>query len=242
MAVKAELNAKPREETGKGPSRELRRNGRVPAVVYGGDRENVEISVDAGEAIHLFEQISVENTLVDLKIEGQDGAVSTLIREIQAHPFKHELVHLDFYRITEGQAIEVAVPVHLEGVPQGVKESGGVLEQIVHELPVKCVPAAIPEFIEFDVTELEMGDAIHVSDVELGDEVEILLDPERTICTVVAPKVVVTEPEEVEEEEVEVALVGEEEEELPEGEVPEGEEAPEAGGEERDEEEEYEIP
>lgn len=239
MSVTAELAAEPRDETGKGPARQLRRNGRIPAVVYGGDMETMEISVDESEAIHLFEQISIENTLVDLKVQGEDEAFRTLVREVQAHPYKHELIHLDFYRITEGRAIEVAIPVHLEGIPVGVRESAGVLEQIVHELPVKCVPEKIPESIEFDVTELGMHEAIHVSDVELDEGVQVLLDPERTICTVVSPKVVVTEPEEAEEEEVEVELVGEEGEELPEGEVPEGEEAPAAEGEE---EEEYEIP
>lgn len=241
MSVTAELTAQPREETGKGPARRLRRKGRIPAVVYGGDMETMEISVDEGEAIHLFEEISIENTLVDLKVEGEDAPFRTLVREVQAHPFKHELIHLDFYRITEGRAIEVAIPVHLRGIPEGVRESAGVLEQIVHELPVKCIPSEIPETIELDVTELGMHEAIHVSDVELAEGVQVLLDPERTICTVVSPKVVITEPEEVEEEEVEVELIGEEGEELPEGERLAPGEAPPAAEEEEDEEEEYEI-
>lgn len=238
MSVKAELNAKPRSETGKGAARRLRREGRVPAVVYGGETESTPISIDAGEAVHLFQRISVENTLVDLKLEGEDQPLVTLVREVQAHPYKSELVHVDFYRITEGKAIEVEVPVHLNGVPQGVRESGGVLEQIVHELPVKCIPSKIPESIEFDVTELGMNEAIHVSDVELDPDVEILLPGERAICTVVAPKIVLEEPEVEEEEELEVALVGEEEEEaLAEGEVPE-EEAEEGPGEVAEGEEE----
>ena len=234
MSVTAELSAQKRDETGKGAARRLRDQGRVPGVVYGGDIDTVPISVDASEAEYLFRQISVENTLVDLKLEGNDEPLRTLVREIQAHPYRHELIHVDFYVITEGRAIEVQIPVNLNGIPVGVRESEGVLEQIVHELPVKCVPAKIPETVEIDVTELGMNEAIHVSDVDLGADVEILLDPQRTICTVVAPKVIVVEPE-VEEEELEVELVGEEgEEELEEGEAPPrapGEAPPEAEGE-----------
>lgn len=237
MSVKAEISAKPRSETGKGAARRLRREGRVPAVVYGGEMETLPISVDAGEAVHLFQTISVENTLVDLDLEGEDEPMVTLVREVQAHPYKAELIHVDFYRITEGKEIEVEIPVRLRGIPVGVRESGGVLEQIVHEVPVKCVPAKIPEVIELDVTELGMNEAVHVSDVELDPEVEILLPGERAIGTVVAPKVVLEEPEVAEEEELEVALVDEEGEEIAveaeedeeEGEVP-GEEPTEAGG------------
>lgn len=236
MTARAELSAEKREETGKGAARRLRDEGRVPAVVYGGDIDTIPISIDAGEAKYLFQQISVENTLVDLDldVEGTDGPLRTLVREIQAHPFKSELIHVDFYVITEGKVIEVQIPVRLNGIPEGVRESGGVLEQIVHELPVKCVPAAIPETVEIDVTELGMNEAVHVADVDLGDEVEILLEGDRAICTVVAPKVVVVEAEEEEEEELEVELVGEEGEEPleapgeepEEGEAPESEEAP----------------
>lgn len=233
MTVKTELSAKSRDETGKGAARRLRDRGRVPAVVYGGDMETLPISVDAGEAEYLFRQISVENTLVDLKLDDHDEPLRTLVREIQAHPYKSELLHVDFYVITEGQEIEVQVPVNLNGIPVGVRESEGVLEQIVHELPVKCVPAAIPETVEIDVTELEMNEAVHVADIDLGEDVEILLEPERAVCTVVAPKVVVVEPE-VEEEELEVELAPEEAEELAEAAEEEEAEAegPEPEGEE----------
>jgi len=231
MAVTAELTAKKRHETGKGAARRLRREGRVPGIVYGGDQETIPVSLDAGEAEYLFRQISVENTLVDLKVEGEDGALRTLVREIQAHPYKSELIHVDFYVITEGKAIEVEIPVHLNGIPVGVRESQGVLEQIVHELPVKCIPSAIPETVEIDVTELGMNEAVHVSDVELGPDVEVLLDGERAICTVVAPKVLVVETE-VEEEELEIELVGEEGEELAEEPAGEAEEAEEPAEEE----------
>lgn len=238
MTVTAEIDARKREETGKGAARRLRDRGRVPAVVYGGEVESTPISVDAGEAEYLFREISVENTLVDLKLEGADEPLRTLVREIQAHPFKSELIHVDFYVITEGKPIEVQIPVNLNGIPLGVRESEGVLEQIVHEIPVKCVPAKIPETVEIDVTELDMNEAIHVSDIDLGEDVEVQLDPRRAICTVVAPKVAIVEPE-VEEEELEVDLVGEEGEELPE-EIAE-EEVPPEGEEVVPEEEQEEV-
>lgn len=236
MTTHATLSATPREETGKGPARRLRAEGMVPAVVYGRDMDTVALKLDAMEAEHLFHGISVDNTIVELSIEGRDEPLQTLVREIQTHPFKTDLLHVDFLRIQAGVAVEVDVPVRLNGVPQGVQASGGVLEQIIHDLPVKCVPAAIPESVEVDVSELEIGDGIHVSDLDLGEDVEILLDPQRTVCTVVVPKVLEVEPEE--EEEAEVLLVGEEEE-LPEGEeLPEAEEAAEAPQEAAGEEEE----
>lgn len=244
MTVTAELSAKRREETGKGAARRLRANGRVPGVVYSGTMETIPISVDAGEAEYLFRSISVENTLVDLKLESESAPFRTLVREIQAHPHKPQLIHVDFYVITEGQTLELEIPINLNGVPEGVRESGGVLEQIVHELPVACVPAKIPESIEIDVTHLGMNEAIHVSDIQLGPDVEILLDPERTVCTVVAPKVLVVETEE-EEEELEIELISEEEaaemteEELEEAReaAREAREAAEEAGEEEEEEE-----
>lgn len=221
MTQTATLKASAREETGKGPARRLRSEGRIPAVVYGKEMDTVSISLDAMEASHLFQAISVDNTIVQLDVEGQKEPLQTLVREIQTHPYKSDLWHVDFLRIQEGVAVEVDIPIHLEGIPEGVRSSGGVLEQIVHDLPVKCVPAQIPESVEIDVTELDVGDAVHVSDIYLGEDVEILLDPGRTVCTVVVPKVI--EVEEEEEEEAEVLLVGEEGEPLPEGEIPEGE-------------------
>ena len=218
MATQVTLKAEKRKESGKGSARKLRATGRVPGVVYGRDADTVSVSVDAKEAEHLFQEISVENTLVELDVKGIKGSFPTLVREIQVHPFRAQLLHVDFYRIQEGVKVEVEIPVHLNGVPDGVKNSGGVLQQVIHDLPVSVLPSQIPESIEIDVTHLEMNEAIHVYDLEMGDEVEILIDEDRTIASVVAPKaLVVDEPEE--EEELEIELL--------EGELPEGEELPE---------------
>jgi len=206
MTTKTILKAAKREGTGKGGARKLRRGGQVPAVLYGKDMEPVSLSVDAHDAMHLFQAISVENTLVDLKVEGVREPFVTLVREIQTHPFKPDLVHIDFLRVQEGVAVELEVPVHLVGVPVGVKQEGGVLEQVIHELAVRCIPSNIPESIEVDVTGLELDDSIHVSDIAVGEGVEITIPPERVVCLVAMPRVVI---EEVEEEEEGEELEGE---------------------------------
>lgn len=233
MTTIAKLSAEIRDSRGKGPARRMRAEGRVPGVVYGKDEETLTLSVDAGEAEHLFQAISVENTIVHLDLDGADGPVQTLVREIQVHPLRPGLLHIDFYRIRAGEKVEVEIPVNLNGVPDGVKNSGGILQQVIHELPVRVLPSEIPPSVEVDVTALDMGDAVHVAELELADEVEVLLDPERTVASVVAPKALIVEEEE--EEEAEVELIGEEGEEI-EGELPEGE-TPEREGEAAGEEE-----
>jgi large subunit ribosomal protein L25 len=225
MSTQVTLHAQLRDGRGKGAARKLRADGRVPAVVYGKEADTMALSVDAKEAEHLFQAISVENTIVELDIDGEGESFPTLVREIQVHPIRPLLLHVDFYRIQAGVKVEVEVPVNLNGVPEGVKSSGGVLQQVVHDLPVRVLPSQIPETVELDVTGLEMGDAIHIYDLELGDEVEILLEAERTIASVVAPKILAADEEDEAEEEVEVELIGEEGEEVP---VVEDEEEPEA--------------
>ena len=219
MATNATLSAQKREGTGKGVARKLRQSGRLPAVLYGRDLESVHLSLDAGEADRLFHSISVDNTIVDLRVEGEKGAVQTLVREIQIHPWKTTLLHVDFLRIQEGVAVDFDVPVHLIGVPQGVEIDGGTLEQIIHDLPVRCIPSKIPASIDIDVSALGLNDALHISDIELDEGIEVRIAPERTICSVAVPRA-------EEEPEVEEELV---EGELAEGEVAEGEEAREDG-------------
>ena len=199
-------------------------------MVYGKGMEPMGLSLDMQDTEYLFQRISVENTIVDLVIEGGDEPVQTLIREIQGYPDRPGLVHVDFLRIQKGVAVELEIPVSLDGIPVGVRESGGVLEQVINELRVKCIPSKIPEVVSWDVTGLDIGDSVHVYDLDLGEGVEILTDAERTICSVQIPKILVVEEDEEElEEELEEALaegeVPEEEEGAPEEEEPsEGEE------------------
>ena len=206
MANTATLPAQKREGTGKGVARKLRAAGRVPAVLYGRDLEPVHLSVDAREAEQLFHSISVDNTILDLAVEGEKEAYQTLIREIQVHPLRQSLIHVDFLRIQEGVTVDVNVPVHLVGIPEGVKNSGGVMEQIIHDLPVRCIPSKIPQSIDIDVTHLDLNESLHIYDIEFEEGVEVTIEQKRTICSVAIPKVI-AEPEEEEEEEL---LEGEE--------------------------------
>jgi large subunit ribosomal protein L25 len=198
MATSATLSAQKREGTGKGVARKLRAVGRVPAVLYGRELEPVHLSLDTKEAEQLFHSISVDNTIVDLVVEGEKEAHQTLIREVQVHPSRQLLIHVDFLRIQEGVRVDVNVPVHLLGIPEGVKNSGGVLEQIIHDLPVRCIPSKIPKSIDVDVTHLDLNESLHVYDMEFEEGVEVTIEQGRTICSVAIPKVI-EEPEEEEE-------------------------------------------
>jgi len=200
MTIMKSLNATKRDGAGKGVARKLRQGGRVPAVMYGKDMDPVHLSIDAMEAVHLFHAISTDNTIVDLVVEGEKEPFPTLVREIQAHPHKHELVHVDFLRVQMGVAVEVEVPVELLGTPVGVKLHGGVLEHLVHEVPVKCIPSLIPESIQVDVSGLEIDDAVHLNELTFPEGVELLIDDDRTVCIVAAPRAVVEEEAEEGEE------------------------------------------
>ena len=202
MTKNTVLKAQPRADTGKEAARKLRAEGRIPAVIYGKDMDARGLSLDLQETEYLFQRIAVENTILDLVIEGDGEPVQTLIREIQSYPHKPGLLHVDFLRIQKGVAVEVEIPVSLDGIPIGVREAGGILEQLINEIRVKCIPSKIPEVVSLDVTGLAVGDSLHVSDVDLGEDVDLLVDLDRTICSVQVPKVVAAD-EEVPEEELE---------------------------------------
>lgn len=227
MTMHATLSAEKRDGRGKGDARKLRATGRVPGVVYGQGGEALAIMVDVHDATRLFQRISVENTIVDLTVEGE--SIPTLVREVQVHPIRPDLLHIDFYRVQKGVKISVEIPVHLNGTPVGVKSHGGVLQQVIHELPVRTIPSLIPESIEIDVTDLDVGDSIHVGDIEVPDEVEFELEDDRTVCSVIIPRGLAADEDEEEDEDAEPELIGEDGEPI---EAEEGEE-----GDETDEDE-----
>lgn len=195
MTITKSLKATKREGTGKGVARKLRQSGRVPAVLYGSGMDALHLTLDAMEVEHLFAAISVENTIVELDIEGEKQTQQTLVREIQAHPVRNSLVHIDFLRIQKGVAVDVEVPVHLVGTPIGVKQHGGVLEQIIHEIEVRCIPSMIPESFEIDVTGLDIDDALRVSDLAFEEGVAPTIEQDRTVCLVAPPRAVAVEGE-----------------------------------------------
>ena len=194
------LNLRTRHDSGKGVARKLRRAGRVPGVIYGGGGEPVLVSMEALEALRLFQSISVENTILSLMVDEHE-AERALVREVQAHPYRTELLHVDFLRVQRGVAIEVNIPVHVIGVPVGVRE-GGILEHVVHDITVKCIPSKIPAAIEVEVTELDTGDVLRAGDLEMPEGVENLVDPDQAVCAVVAPRGPEPGEEEIDEEAV----------------------------------------
>ncbi len=220
MTGKTGLAARRRSETGKGAARRLRAAGQVPAILYGKDQEPISLTLNAREALHLFHSISVENTIVNVRIDDDKEELETLVREIQMHPFRPDIVHVDFYCIERGVALEVDIPANYVGTPQGVRD-GGVLEVILHEIRVKCLPSQIPDTIEIEISALDIGDSIHASEITMDEGVELLTDPGQTICLVSAPRA----EEEVEEEEEllegEEAVEGDEAEEGAEDAAPE---------------------
>jgi large subunit ribosomal protein L25 len=208
----ATLNAARRTETGKGAARSLRRDGRIPGVVYGHGEDTLSISLDAHDFGKLISGISVENTVLELKIDGAADS-RALIREVQWHPYKPVILHVDLYQVHAGEKVHLEIPVRVEGNPLGVRDQGGVLQQVRHELSIECLPKDIPERITIDVSELEIGDSIHVRDIEVPGAT-ILADGDLTLVTVVPPTLAkVEDEEEAEEGVIEPEVVGAEPEE-----------------------------
>ena len=194
----ASLSAEGRTETGKGAARKLRATGRVPGVVYGHAREPQSLSLQTRELEKLLSQIATGSTVVELSLGG--AITKTLIREVQRHPFKKAILHVDFQELVAGEKVTVDVPLVYVGVPEGVRLSGALLEQILHSIEVLVDPANIPNHIDVDVTALAMGHSLHVRDIPVAAGIEVLTDEDATICAVVAPRAVVEETPAAEEE------------------------------------------
>ena len=222
---KIDLKASVRETVGNGPARVLRRAGQTPAVLYGRKTEPVLLSVDTKDLEQILKKGSFGQVILNLVIQnGKKVTRSAIIKELQAHPVSGNLIHIDFYEVDMKRQIKVMVPVVTTGKSVGIEE-GGLLNIVRRELEVFCLPGDIPEAIEIDISELGIGDSIHLEDVPLGENVEVATDVNYTVVTVLSPKV---EEEEVEEEEEEL----EEGEEGAEGEAADGEAKPEAKPEE----------
>jgi len=198
----ANLAAKARDNSGKGVSRKLRGEGRVPAVVYGHGRDPLSLSINTRELERLLDHIAAESTVIDLDIDGKPSR--TLIREIQRHPFKRQILHVDFQELVAGEKISVSVPIVLVGVPDGVRMDGGILDISMRELEIEVDPSNIPNHVEIDVTKLTIGSSVHVRDIPLPEGVEVLDDLDASVCVVSAPRAAVEETPAAEGE-VEVA-------------------------------------
>jgi large subunit ribosomal protein L25 len=187
----ASLSAETRTDKGKGVARKLRAAGRVPGVVYGHAREAQSLSLVARDLDKLLSHIAAGSTVIDLTLG--KATTKTLIREIQRHPFKKQILHIDFMELVAGEKVIVDIPLVFVGIPEGVRLSGALLEQIVHSIEVNVDPSSIPNHIDVDVTNLAMGHSLHVRDLVLPEGLEVLTDEDTTICAVIAPRAVVEE-------------------------------------------------
>jgi large subunit ribosomal protein L25 len=182
----ATIRAAARDGAGKGAARKLRATGRVPAVLYGhGDRPR-SLSLDAHELGLLMASVSTGTTIVTIELEGE-GSQDVLIREVQKHAYRPEVLHVDLFHVNAGETLTLKVPVRLNGSPYGVHTEGGVLDHVLYELEVQTLPKNIPDVIEVDVSELKVGDSVRVSDVAAGDY-QIMNDPDLPIASVMAPR------------------------------------------------------
>jgi large subunit ribosomal protein L25 len=199
MAQTVTVKAERRSSAGTGAARKLRQAGLVPAVVYGSGRNTESISLNLADLEKVLQGTS-GSTVIELSVDGVP--LRALIREIQRHPTRKTIWHVDFLEIHAGEKITLNVPLALVGTPEGVRNAGGVLEQFLREIEVEVLPRHIPENFEVDVSALEIGHSLHVSDISV-ENAEILAEASQTICTVVPPRVEeVAVPEVVEEEEV----------------------------------------
>jgi large subunit ribosomal protein L25 len=187
MAQQANLHASTRRSTGKGAARTLRREGKVPGVIYGHGRSPEAVTVDTTALNKMLVGISAATTIVDVVIDDR-APVKALIREIQRDSLRPgQILHLDLYEIQAHEEITLEVPVHLIGIPDGVRNFGGVLDHSLREIEIEVLPGDIPEHVELDVTALTIGHSLFVRDISIP-KARILNDPDTPVCTVVAPR------------------------------------------------------
>lgn len=195
MATKSKLGAALRTDSGKGVARKLRSTGRVPAVLYGHGEQPRALSVDAHALGLLVAAVNVENTIVTLDIDGE-GPQDVLLREVQMHPYKPEPLHVDFFHVNARETLHVKIPVRLHGTPVGVHTDGGVLDQVLYEVEVECLPGNIPDSVEIDVANLVLGESVRVSDIPVVEGVRFLNDADLPIASIVASRAAVSEADE----------------------------------------------
>lgn len=179
------VSAKGRTAFGSGASRRIRRQGEVPGIVYGGTADNIPVTVNPKDLIKLLRSHAGRNTILNLEIEGV-GTDNVILRDWQVDPVKEDFIHADFQRIAMDQKLTVTIPIHMVGVAIGVKAEGGLLDAVIREIEVECLPGDIPDEIECDVSGLHMNDSIRIRDLQIPGKVELLDDPDQVVVHVVA--------------------------------------------------------
>jgi large subunit ribosomal protein L25 len=182
----ATLSATLRHDTGKGVARKLRQNGEIPGVIYGHGRESQALTLNAREFERLISRVAAASTVIELDLGGTTAR--SLIREIQRHPFKKLIMHVDFQEVVAGEMVTLKCPIVYVGVPYGVRTEGGILDQIMHEITIMALPSAIPDHINVDIADLHVGKSIHVSDLTLPEGIKVVDDADATVCIIQASK------------------------------------------------------
>lgn len=188
MAKQVKLIATRRTGIGRSAVRKLKAQGAVPAVIYGAKSQPESLQVSKRDISNILSHASGENVLVELEIEGETGRVA-LMQEVQHSPLGGDILHVDFHAISMDEMIEADVPLEPTGIAEGVKTFGGLLEQNIRSLEIECLPKDLPDFISVDVSNLNIGDSIHVRDLPLPDGVTTRVQPDLTAFSVVAPTV-----------------------------------------------------
>jgi large subunit ribosomal protein L25 len=187
MPQQANLQATTRSDTGKGAARSLRRQGKIPGVIYGHNRQAEAVVIETAALNKMLVGISAATAVLDVVVDGRP-AVKALIREIQRDSVRpSEILHLDLYEVRADEKVTLSVPIHLVGIPDGVRNFGGVLDHSLRELEIEVLPVDIPDHVELDVTALTIGHSLFVRDLKV-EKAEILNDPDTPVCSVVAPR------------------------------------------------------
>ncbi len=197
------LEVQSREETGKNKVNVLRKQGLIPAVVYGEGKKAAAIKIDKKIFIHLLHSQQSENIIVKLRVQSEDKKhkdSTVIIKEMQLDPTTDDILHVDFNQISLTKEIIVKVPIHAKGEPVGVKQDEGSLEHNIWEIEVECLPTQIPENIDVDVSELNIGDAIHVRDLTIPEGVKVKTEEDAVVLSVIPPRKVEEVAPEGEEE------------------------------------------
>ncbi|HEX2330461.1 MAG TPA: 50S ribosomal protein L25 [Candidatus Angelobacter sp.] len=193
-----EAQARPDESRGKNEARRLRASGRIPAVLYGARKDAVAVSVDPKQIQRILHSDSGHNTIFDLKVGGE--STKAMVIDWQHDPIKGHLLHIDLKRIAMDQKIRVSVPIHLVGEAPGVKTQGGIMDQVVREVEIECLPGDIPSHIDADVSKMEFGHVLRVSDLPHDGKIKFITDEQQALAHVTAVKEeVVATPEAVAE-------------------------------------------
>jgi large subunit ribosomal protein L25 len=173
MTTNFELSAEKRDAKGTGASRRLRRAGKVPGIIYGAGKEPEMVNFDHDKVFHLLENEAFHTSIIDVKTDG--SSQKAVLRDVQHHPFKQLIMHMDLQRISASEKIHMLVPLHIKGedVAPGVKLEGGIVSHLITEVDVICLPGNLPEFLEADVSELNLHDSLHLSDIKIPEGVEL---------------------------------------------------------------------